>query len=128
MQIKIDYIVSCILSQSLRSSFMSKGNSHFKENLLLTLSSWIPKLSLHSFGALTSFFYSWQPNFKTEKFFRLCMHSKTIFHACSNRICGRVVSLETGRREVPGSNLGRACRPSRSEFSVVFSETRVNTG
>ena len=35
---------------------------------------------------------------------------------------------KTGRREVPGSFLGRACRPSRSEFSVVFSETRVNTG
>ena len=28
---------------------------------------------------------------------------------------------------MPGSNPGRACRPSRSEFSVVFSETRVNT-
>ena len=41
---------------------------------------------------------------------------------------GRVVTLETGRREVPGSNTGRACRPSCSEFSVVFSETRVNTG
>ena len=36
--------------------------------------------------------------------------------------------LKTGRREVPGSNRGRTCRPSRSEFSVVFSETRVNTG
>ena len=35
---------------------------------------------------------------------------------------------KTGRREVPGSFLGRACQPSRSEFSVVFSETRVNTG
>ena len=35
---------------------------------------------------------------------------------------------KTDRREVPGSFLGRACRPSRSEFSVVFSETRVNTG
>ena len=35
---------------------------------------------------------------------------------------------KTGRREVPGSFFGRACRPSRSEFSVVFSETRVNTG
>ena len=23
---------------------------------------------------------------------------------------------------------GRACRPSRSEFSIVFSETRVNMG
>ena len=33
--------------------------------------------------------------------------------------------LENGRREVPGSIPGRACR---SEFSVVFSETRVNTG
>ena len=41
---------------------------------------------------------------------------------------GRVVTLETGRWEVPGSNPGRACRPSRSEFSVVFSETRENTG
>ena len=41
---------------------------------------------------------------------------------------GTAVTLKTGRREVPGSNLGRACRPSCSEFSVVFSETRVNTG
>ena len=36
--------------------------------------------------------------------------------------------LKTGRREVPGSNSGHACRPSRSEFSVVFYETCVNTG
>ena len=41
---------------------------------------------------------------------------------------GRVVTLEIGRREVPGSSPGRACRPSRSEFSVVFSENRVNMG
>ena len=41
---------------------------------------------------------------------------------------GTAVTLKTGRREVPGSNPGRGCRPSRSEFSVVFSETRVNTG
>ena len=41
---------------------------------------------------------------------------------------GSAVTLKTGRLEVPGSNPGRACRPSRSEFSVVFSETRVNTG
>ena len=37
-------------------------------------------------------------------------------------------SLKTGRREVPGSTLGRDCRPSRSEFFVAFSKTRVNTG
>ena len=37
-------------------------------------------------------------------------------------------ALKIGRREVPGSILGRACRSSRSEFSVVFSETRVNMG
>ena len=37
-------------------------------------------------------------------------------------------AFKAGRREVPGSNPGRACRPSRLEFSVVFSETRVNTG
>ena len=35
---------------------------------------------------------------------------------------------KTGRRDGPGSFFGRACRPSRSEFSVAFSETRVNTG
>ena len=33
-----------------------------------------------------------------------------------------------GRREVPGSIPDRASRPSRSEFSMVFSETRLNTG
>ena len=37
-------------------------------------------------------------------------------------------ALKTGRREVPGSIPGRACRPRRSDFSVVFTETRVNTG
>ena len=41
---------------------------------------------------------------------------------------GTEVTLRTREREMPGSNPGRACRPSRSEFSVVFSETRVNTG
>ena len=41
---------------------------------------------------------------------------------------GRVVKLETERLEVSGPNTGRACLPSRSEFSVVFSETRVNMG
>ena len=37
-------------------------------------------------------------------------------------------TLKTGRRKVPGSIPGRACRPSRSEFSMVFSETSKNTG
>ena len=32
---------------------------------------------------------------------------------------GTAVTLKTGKREVPGSNSGGACRPSRSEFSVV---------
>ena len=35
---------------------------------------------------------------------------------------------KTGRRELSGSIPGRACRPSRSEFSGNFSETRVCTG
>ena len=34
--------------------------------------------------------------------------------------------LKSDRREAPCSS--RACRPSRSEFSMLFSETRVNTG
>ena len=41
---------------------------------------------------------------------------------------GGVVTLKTGRREVTDSNPGRASRPSRLEFFVVFCETRVNTG
>ena len=36
--------------------------------------------------------------------------------------------IKTGRWEVPGSIVGRACRASLSEFSVVFSETRLNMG
>ena len=41
--------------------------------------------------------------------------------------------LVVGRRQVQSpvqsiSILGRSCRSSCSEFSVVFSETRVNTG
>ena len=34
--------------------------------------------------------------------------------------------LKTGRRVVPGSTPGRACQPSRSEDSMVFTKTRVN--
>ena len=37
-------------------------------------------------------------------------------------------ALKAGRWEVSGSIPGRACRPSRSEFFVVFFETRVYTG
>ena len=37
-----------------------------------------------------------------------------------------VLGPTSDRREVPGSFLDHACRPSRSEFSVVLSETRVN--
>ena len=51
-----------------------------------------------------------------------------VFHHVLGPPSGAVVTLRTGRREEPGSNTGRACRPSCSEFSVVFSETRVNTG
>ena len=40
---------------------------------------------------------------------------------------GGVVALKTGRRQVPGSNPDRTCRPSLSEFSMVFFETRVST-
>ena len=40
----------------------------------------------------------------------------------------RVVAFKAGRWEVPGSNPGHACRPSRSEFFVVFSKTCINTG
>ena len=35
--------------------------------------------------------------------------------------------LKIGRWEMPGSVPGCACRPSRSEFSVVFSEIYVNS-
>ena len=37
-------------------------------------------------------------------------------------------AFKASKWEVLDSILGRACRPSCSEFSVVFSETRVNTG
>ena len=37
-------------------------------------------------------------------------------------------ALKTGRRVLPRSIPDLACRPSCSEFSVVFSKTRLNTG
>ena len=37
--------------------------------------------------------------------------------SCFDPTSGGVVTLKTGRREVPGSNLGRTCPPSRSELS-----------
>ena len=37
-------------------------------------------------------------------------------------------AFKTGRREMTGYIPGRACRPIRSKFSMIFSEIRVNTG
>ena len=52
---------------------------------------------------------------------------KTFHHAkappVAERFCAR-----TGWRKVPGSILGGACRPSRTDFSVVFSKTGLNVG
>ena len=42
----------------------------------------------------------------------------------SSALCS---ARKTGGWEVPGSILSRACQPSRSRFSVVFSKARVNT-
>ena len=53
---------------------------------------------------------------------------KRTIAAESDPTSGGVVTLKTGRRDVPGLNPGSACRSSRLEFSVVFSESRVNTG
>ena len=39
-----------------------------------------------------------------------------------HHILNSFAALKTGRRDLPGSNPSRACRPSRSEFSVVYSE------
>ena len=38
------------------------------------------------------------------------------------------LSSKTDRRKVPGSFLGRTCRPSCLEFSMFFSQTCINTG
>ena len=49
---------------------------------------------------------------------------------CAEPFCfeRRTTALKTDRREVSGSILHRACQPSRSVVSVVFSETCINTG
>ena len=54
-------------------------------------------------------------------------YADTILARLSHQSLFTAVTLKTGRWEVPSSNPGRACRPSRSEFSVVFLETRENT-
>ena len=41
---------------------------------------------------------------------------------------GERFPFKFGKWEMLGSILGRACRPSRTKFSVIFSETRLNTG
>ena len=53
------------------------------------------------------------------------MHFVSSLHSPTS---GGVVALETGRREVTGRNPDHACRPSCSEFSVVFFETIINYG
>ena len=59
---------------------------------------------------------------------KLQSSSALFFQVHNGPISGGAVTLKTGTREMPGPNPGRACQPSRSEFSVVFSETCVNKG
>ena len=61
-------------------------------------------------------------------FYLLPKISLTFFHYVTPHHLRSGSALKTDRGEVPGSIPDRACRLSRSEFSVIFSETRVNTG
>ena len=54
------------------------------------------------------------------------MRSRWLYRNPNQRLSG--FALKTDWREVPGSIPDSACLPSRSEFSVIFSKTRVNTG
>ena len=58
---------------------------------------------------------------------QLSVHIKH-FPRKSRPTSGIAVTLKTGRREMPGLNPSRACRLSRSEFLVIFSETLANAG
>ena len=58
----------------------------------------------------------------TEKIDSIMLSTAWVPHQCRSSI-----AIKAGRREVPDLNPGRACRLSRSEFSTVFTETRVNT-
>ena len=63
------------------------------------------------------------PKMRTVRY-QVASHSKgTEAPQVAERFC-----LRSGRQEMSGSIPGNACRPSRSEFPVVFSETRSNTG
>ena len=98
-------------------------------------------LSTQPFGVFCSFLQNsrkyglgslGKKGFLTSTFLRNCegIQKWSIFNSLmqAHPTSGITVTPITGRPEVPGSNPGLACRPSRSEFSVVFSETRVNTG
>ena len=41
---------------------------------------------------------------------------------------GERFCAQTGRQEMTGSDPDRAFRPSRSEFSMIFSEAGINIG
>ena len=58
----------------------------------------------------------------------LVLFSDSFPHLWSLASGGAVLHSKLVDPEVPGSIPGHAWQPSRSEFSVVFSETRVNTG
>ena len=85
----------------------------------LPLCHWLGKLNK---GNVKSYFYLF--NYKSQNMQKFCI---TFIPFLLRPTSGGVLTLKTGRREAPGSNPGRACRTSHSEFSMVFSETRVNT-
>ena len=62
-----------------------------------------------------------------EKYWYWCSRNSLQYNKRQKVRGGSSSAFETGRWEVTGSIPGRASRPSRTEFSVVFSEIRVNT-
>ena len=112
--------------------------SHSEENLFL--------LTCENFNHCSKFtFQKWnywnqrintvqslEYNYVERQLFLTFNHQYLLF--CNEKIyisyflSSTVVTLKTGRRELQSLNPGRACRPGRSEFFVVFPETRVNTG
>ena len=64
----------------------------------------------------------WSHNLSYRKIMKISHFSFSWGPPVAERNCA-----QNCRQEMPGSNPGRSYRPSRSEFSVVLSETCLNT-
>ena len=117
---RINYLNLC-LTQDINRNFVSECIFHIRTKVAKN-HFWLDIFDLIPFYLLRKTYniISKHGHFQTALRIKRHIISITSYLRKNGTTSGRAVTLKTGRREVPGSNPCRACRPSRSEVFRGF--------